>query len=82
MLHFYSWMEVDSLHHDYMCLVTVYSQNGINDSHVVWEKDVEKLYTGKSVEGKVILAGGCKWGGFPAASSSFLKKTACTTIAA
>lgn len=27
MLRFYSWMKVASLHHDYMCLVTVHSRN-------------------------------------------------------
>lgn len=27
MLHFYSWMKADSIHHDYMCLVTVHSRN-------------------------------------------------------
>ena len=75
MLRFSSWMKVASLHHDYMCLVTVHSRN-----FAVWwcrwipcglSRGVEIVW-GKSVDGKVILTGRCQWGGFPTASSSSL----------
>lgn len=56
MLRFYSWMKVASLHHDYMCLVTVHGRN-----FTVWwckwipcgsSRGVETLSLGKVSQGE------------------------------